>query len=180
MVTSESSDPTIADLLIDSEELVQTSRAALRLAVSRGARTRLYRAGKHDVLEIEDRLILILDRKARTVTLCSSLEAAAEQVNAPLVFSQQLPALRVRQALAANDSASRFSEYEKDILFLVSRGLSNSEIAFRLNKSESTIKNRMSIIFTKLGIHSRSQLVATVLDLGILTDVDTRLYSKSA
>jgi pimeloyl-ACP methyl ester carboxylesterase/DNA-binding CsgD family transcriptional regulator len=53
---------------------------------------------------------------------------------------------------------------ELTILDLVAEGLDNRSIAERLGKREKTVRNQLSVIFSKLGIHSRSQ--AIVLTLG--------------
>jgi DNA-binding CsgD family transcriptional regulator len=49
---------------------------------------------------------------------------------------------------------------ELDIVELVAHGLSNREIARRLYLSPKTVESHLSHIFTKLGLNSRTQLVA--------------------
>ncbi|AMJ61133.1 alpha/beta fold hydrolase [Bosea sp. PAMC 26642] len=53
---------------------------------------------------------------------------------------------------------------ETAILKLIAEGLDNRAIAQRLGKSAKTVRNQLSVIFSKLGVHSRSQ--AIVLALG--------------
>jgi pimeloyl-ACP methyl ester carboxylesterase/DNA-binding CsgD family transcriptional regulator len=53
---------------------------------------------------------------------------------------------------------------ETAILKLIAEGLDNRAIAQRLGKSAKTVRNQLSAIFSKLGVHSRSQ--AVVLALG--------------
>jgi DNA-binding NarL/FixJ family response regulator len=66
------------------------------------------------------------------------------------------------------------SQREKQTLGLVVMGLTNREIAQRLFLAESTVKTHLTSIFGKLGVGSRSDAVALVLDpdqklgLGIL------------
>ncbi len=48
---------------------------------------------------------------------------------------------------------------EAAILALVAEGLDNRSIAERLGKSEKTVRNQLSMIFGKLGVHSRSQAI---------------------
>jgi DNA-binding NarL/FixJ family response regulator len=63
---------------------------------------------------------------------------------------------------------------EKQTLGLAVLGLTNAEIAQQLFLAESTVKCHMTSIFSKLGVHSRSEATAHVLDpsyglgLGIL------------
>jgi DNA-binding CsgD family transcriptional regulator len=57
-----------------------------------------------------------------------------------------------------------FSLREKQVLQLVADGLTNAEIACRLFLSESTVKSHLSSSFRKLGVSSRSEAAAVVLD----------------
>jgi DNA-binding NarL/FixJ family response regulator len=56
------------------------------------------------------------------------------------------------------------TEVEKEILELVVEGYSNKEIASHLNLAEQTVKNYLSVIFSKLNVHKRSQLVKKCMD----------------
>lgn len=64
---------------------------------------------------------------------------------------------------------------EKQILGLVVMGMTNAEIATKLFLAESTIKSHLSSAFAKLGVASRNEAAALILDpasrvgLGILT-----------
>jgi non-specific serine/threonine protein kinase len=57
---------------------------------------------------------------------------------------------------------------EMEILGLVSKGLSNGQIAQRLSLSQETIKWYNKHIFSKLGVGSRTQAVAAAAELGLL------------
>ena len=52
---------------------------------------------------------------------------------------------------------------EAAILDLVAEGLDNRSIAERLGKSAKTVRNQLSVIFSKLGVHSRSQAIVKSL-----------------
>jgi pimeloyl-ACP methyl ester carboxylesterase/DNA-binding CsgD family transcriptional regulator len=52
---------------------------------------------------------------------------------------------------------------EAVILDLVAQGLDNRSIAHRLGKREKTVRNQLSVIFNKLGVHSRSQAIVMAL-----------------
>ena len=47
---------------------------------------------------------------------------------------------------------------EPDLIELVAEGLNNREIAERLNLSEGTVRNQLSVILDKLGLRDRTQL----------------------
>lgn len=55
------------------------------------------------------------------------------------------------------------TQAEAAILDLVVEGLDNRSIARRLGKSEKTVRNQLSVIFGKLGVHSRSQAIVMAL-----------------
>ncbi len=57
-----------------------------------------------------------------------------------------------------------FSHRERQVLALVTEGLTNSEIAERLLLSQSTIKSHLSTAFAKLGIRSRKEVTSLLLD----------------
>jgi LuxR family maltose regulon positive regulatory protein len=61
------------------------------------------------------------------------------------------------------------SEREIEVLQLVAEGLSNREVAGRLFLSVSTVKAHTYNIYSKLGVHSRTQAVAKARALGILS-----------
>lgn len=58
-------------------------------------------------------------------------------------------------------SAEEFgiNEKEKEIIDLVSKGLSNKEIASEMYLSEGTVRNYLSVILDKLNLRDRTQLV---------------------
>jgi DNA-binding NarL/FixJ family response regulator len=65
-----------------------------------------------------------------------------------------------RRALRARALTTR----EKQVLMLVATGLTNSQIAEELFLAESTVKSHLSSAFGKLGVSSRSEAAAVVLD----------------
>jgi DNA-binding NarL/FixJ family response regulator len=61
------------------------------------------------------------------------------------------------------DAGSPLSAREREVAELVSRPLSNREIAQRLVLSERTVETHVRNILTKLGFSSRTEIVAWVL-----------------
>jgi DNA-binding NarL/FixJ family response regulator len=60
------------------------------------------------------------------------------------------------------------TEREKDILRLLSAGLSNADIAARLYFSEGTVRNYISSILDKLGVADRTQAAVLALRCGLV------------
>jgi len=60
------------------------------------------------------------------------------------------------------------SPREIEILRLVATGASNKEIAEQLFISEGTVKNHLSNILSKLGVHDRMQAVLKAKEMGII------------
>ncbi|HTX10965.1 MAG TPA: response regulator transcription factor [Solirubrobacteraceae bacterium] len=64
------------------------------------------------------------------------------------------------------DSVDRpsLSTRERQILAMVVMGLTNQEIGARMFLAESTVKSHLSSAYTKLGVRSRNEAVAVILD----------------
>ena len=57
---------------------------------------------------------------------------------------------------------------ERQIIVLVGSGLSNKEIAAKLNLSEGTVRNSLSNILSKLGLRDRTQLAIWAVQTGLI------------
>jgi NarL family two-component system response regulator LiaR len=62
-----------------------------------------------------------------------------------------------------------FTERERDILTLLSRGLSNPDIAERLFLAEGTVRNYTSILLKKLGVSDRTQAAILAIRYGLVS-----------
>ncbi|MGC9393489.1 MAG: helix-turn-helix domain-containing protein [Anaerolineae bacterium] len=57
---------------------------------------------------------------------------------------------------------------ERDVLYCISQGLSNKDIAEKLVIALNTVKRHTSSIYSKLSVKSRTQAVARARELGLL------------
>ena len=67
---------------------------------------------------------------------------------------------------ARNSAFAALSARERQVLALIADGLSNTDIAERLNISEKTVRNHASNLFDKLGVWSRAQAIVFARDHG--------------
>jgi DNA-binding NarL/FixJ family response regulator len=58
---------------------------------------------------------------------------------------------------AAPDAPHALSLRERQVLRLITRGLTNREIGMELDLAEKTVKNYVSALFCKLGVERRAQ-----------------------
>ncbi|HEX5994683.1 MAG TPA: response regulator transcription factor [Jiangellales bacterium] len=63
---------------------------------------------------------------------------------------------------------SRLTERERDVLSLLARGQSNTEIAATLHLGEATIRTHVGHIFAKTGARDRAQAVVFAYEAGIV------------
>lgn len=63
-----------------------------------------------------------------------------------------------------------FSEREKDVLRLLTQGLSNADIAEQLYITEGTVRNYTSEIFKKMGVSDRTQAAILALRYGLVEE----------
>src|SRR6266446_5414164 len=69
---------------------------------------------------------------------------------------------RMSSKQTPEDGLGQLTETEVKILQHVSAGMSNKEIANKLSLAESTVKNRLSVLFEKIGVLDRMQAATRV------------------
>lgn len=92
------------------------------------------------------------------------LEGDLESALAVTIQAVNAGQIVVARELRANVERDALSFRERQILGLVVLGFTNGEIAGQLCLAESTVKSHLSTAFNKLGVRSRKEAVALILD----------------
>lgn len=71
-------------------------------------------------------------------------------------------------APAAPADLASLTPREREVLTLLGRGLSNTELASRLTLSEATVKSHVARIFAKLSLRDRAQAVVLAYETGLV------------
>jgi DNA-binding NarL/FixJ family response regulator len=102
--------------------------------------------------------------------------AAGDALLAPSVTRRLIEAF-ARRPPEASPSPSQLASLtarERDVLLLLARGRSNSEIAAALFVSEATVKTHVGNLLAKLGLRDRVQAVILAYETGIVVPGEQR------
>jgi DNA-binding NarL/FixJ family response regulator len=96
--------------------------------------------------------------------------AAGDALISPAITRRLIESYLHRPTLDRDDLErfSRLTGREQEVLRLVSRGLSNAEIADALFLSEATVKTHVNRILTKVGVRDRVQAVVLAYESGFV------------
>jgi DNA-binding NarL/FixJ family response regulator len=95
--------------------------------------------------------------------------AAGDALIAPAVTRRLIAEFARRpEPVTGQRAISGITEREREVLTLVGRGLSNTEIAAGLTLSIATVKTYVTRLLTKLDARDRVQLVIIAYDAGLV------------
>ncbi len=97
-----------------------------------------------------------------------SMHAAGGALIAPSLTGKVLTEFRrMASKMGVEDGLGQLSDVEMRLLQLIASGLSNKEIASRLCFAESTVKNRLSVLFQKIDVTDRTQAAIYAITHGL-------------
>jgi DNA-binding NarL/FixJ family response regulator len=101
--------------------------------------------------------------------------AAGDALLAPSVTRRLIEqSFKAKPALQRSAKLDALTPREEEVLRLIARGLSNTEIAKALFVSEQTVKTHVGKVFSKLGLRDRAQAVICAYETGLITAGDPR------
>jgi PAS domain S-box-containing protein len=124
----------------------------------------------------------ITERKRSEVELVAAIEAVMHDTSwFTRTVIEKLATFRFPSK--AGKAAARLDELtarERDILGLICQGLADKEIAKRLGLSTSTVRNRLSTIYRKLGVNRRIAAVIWARERGFTGEALSRPRSRKS
>ena len=112
--------------------------------------------------------VLVLTTYDTDADILRAVEAVRAASRGETVLAPPLAAKLMRQVRSNDQLTAR----EIEVLALVSRGMSNGDIAQELFIGEATVKTHLLHAFDKLGVSDRTAAVTTAMRLGVLRDLD--------
>ena len=85
----------------------------------------------------------------------------------PLVAGKLMNQVASNQKQPAAVLTEKLTDRELDVLHLIARGFTNSDIAGQLHLSEGTVRNHVSAILEKLGVSDRTQAAVIAIQHGL-------------
>ncbi len=121
----------------------------------------------YDALRAGASGFLLKDASEDRLTNAIRVVSEGDSLFAPSVTRRLIEESSRRSAASAPDLSS-LTERENEVLRLMARGLSNSEIGSTLFLSENTVKTHVARVLMKLGVRDRVQAVVLAYESGLV------------
>lgn len=106
----------------------------------------------------------------RVVDAVRAVAAGHSQIDPGVTTKLLQEFRRIAQQSGQDQSVGGLTPREVELLRLIASGRSNKEIAHELSLAESTVKNRLSILFQKLDAKDRTQAAIYAMTHGLLAN----------
>ena len=110
---------------------------------------------------------LLKDATSDDIVRAVRVAAAGDALLAPSVTRRLIERFSGHAPNADAPHLRQLTEREREVLLLIARGLSNSEIAVRLFLGETTVKTHVAHLLDKLELRDRVQAVVLAYESGI-------------
>ncbi|HEX9357016.1 MAG TPA: response regulator transcription factor, partial [Streptosporangiaceae bacterium] len=125
----------------------------------------------YDALRAGASGFLLKDVTAERLFDAVRIVAAGDALLAPTVTRRligEFAQMRPKPDAAPAAALATLTPRETQVLRLVAEGLSNPEIAARLEVTEETVKTHVSRVLSKLGLRDRTQAVVAAYESGLV------------
>jgi DNA-binding NarL/FixJ family response regulator len=111
---------------------------------------------------------MLKDNPADQLITAIRVVAEGEALLAPQITRRLISQFAPRPSTARPEQLQLLTERETEVLKLVGRGLSNSEIAGELHVAETTVRTHVGHLLTKLGLRDRVQAVVLAYESDLI------------
>ncbi|MFC6010955.1 response regulator [Nocardia lasii] len=125
----------------------------------------------YEALSIGASGFLLKDAPAEELVRAVRVVADGEALLAPTITRRLIADVTRRRAgvrTTTTPALGTLTPREREVLELVAKGLSNTEIAAALFVAEQTVKTHVSKVFSKLGLRDRAQAVVLAYESGLV------------
>jgi DNA-binding NarL/FixJ family response regulator len=125
----------------------------------------------YEALSIGASGFMLKDAPAEELIRAVRVVADGEALLAPTVTRRLIADVTSRRSTARRKPAalSALTPREREVLELIARGMSNTEIADRLFVAEQTVKTHVGKVLSKLDLRDRAQAVVLAYESGLVT-----------
>ncbi|MDP2662424.1 MAG: response regulator transcription factor [Dehalococcoidia bacterium] len=165
-------------VVMDISMPVADGIAATREIVRRRPETRviiltMHKEDGHAVRAIQAGARGYLLKNTRATEVLSAIRAVHNGASLvdPIMMTKVLAEFRrIRADSGSQDGLAGLTETELGILRLLAAGASNKEIAQKMGLANSTVKNKLTVLFSKLDVADRTQAAVFALRQGLVID----------
>jgi DNA-binding NarL/FixJ family response regulator len=111
---------------------------------------------------------LLKDRPPEELVAAVRVVAGGDALLAPSVTRRLIEEFAKRTPAASRNELDELTDREREVLVLIARGLSNTEIARTLFVAETTVKTHVGHVLSKLGLRDRAQAVVLAYESGLV------------
>jgi DNA-binding NarL/FixJ family response regulator len=111
---------------------------------------------------------LLKDAPADEIVRAVRIAASGDALLAPSVTRRLIERFSGQTRRAETSQLRLLTDREREVLLLIARGLSNSEIAKRLFLGETTVKTHVAHLLDKLDLRDRVQAVVLAYESGLV------------